>query len=44
MSVGDPMAPDVDMGALISTPHLEKVLDYVQIGIAEGVELATGGH
>jgi betaine-aldehyde dehydrogenase len=44
MSVGDPMAPDVDMGALISAPHLEKVLDYVQIGIAEGAELATGGH
>ena len=44
MSVGDPMAPDVDIGALISAPHLEKVLDYVQIGIAKGAELATGGH
>ena len=44
MSVGDPMARDVDMGALISAPHLEKVLDYVQIGIAEGAKLATGGH
>ena len=43
MSVGDPMAKDVDMGALISAPHLEKVLDYVQIGLAEGAELATGG-
>ena len=44
MGVGDPMAPDVDMEALISAPHLEKVLDYVQIGITEGAELATGGH
>ena len=44
MSVGDPMKKDVDMGALISAPHLEKVLGYVQIGIAEGAELATGGH
>ena len=43
MSVGDPMAKDVDMGALISAPHLENVLDYVQIGLAEGAELATGG-
>ena len=32
------------MGALISAPHLEKVLNYVQIGIAEGAKLATGGH
>lgn len=43
MTVGNPMAADVDMGALISAPHLEKVLDYVQIGLAEGAELATGG-
>ena len=41
MSVGDPMASDVDMEALISAPHLEKGLDYVQIGIAKGAELAT---
>ena len=44
MSVGDPMEKNVDMGALISAPHLEKVLEYVQIGIAEGAKLATGGH
>ena len=44
MSVGDPMEKNVDMGALISAQHLEKVLEYVQIGIAEGAKLATGGH
>lgn len=44
MTVGDPMAPDVDMGALISAPHLEKVLDYVRIGVDEGATLATGGN
>ena len=30
--VGDPMEPQTQMGALISSDHLEKVLRYVQIG------------
>lgn len=44
MTVGDPMAEDVSMGALISEAHLKKVLDYVQIGVGEGATLATGGN
>ena len=43
MVVGDPMAADVNMGALISASHLGKVLDYVKIGHAEGAQIATGG-
>ena len=43
MVVGDPMAADVNMGALISASHLGKVLDYVKIGRAEGAQIATGG-
>jgi betaine-aldehyde dehydrogenase len=43
MKVGDPMADDIDMGALISAPHLEKVLGYVKSGVDEGATLATGG-
>ena len=43
MTVGDPMADDVQMGALISEPHLEKVLGYVQKGVDEGASLVTGG-
>ena len=43
LRVGDPMADDVQMGALISEPHLSKVLDYVAIGTAEGAKVATGG-
>jgi betaine-aldehyde dehydrogenase len=43
MRVGDPMAEDVQMGALISEPHLLKVLDYVSGGVAEGATLAAGG-
>lgn len=44
MRVGDPMADDIQMGALISEPHLNKVLDYVALGQAEGATLATGGN
>ena len=43
LRVGDPMADDVQMGALISEPHLNKVLDYIAIGAAEGAKVATGG-
>ena len=44
MTVGDPMADDVQMGALISEQHLQKVLNYVDQGVAEGAELVTGGE
>ena len=44
MTVGDPMADDVQMGALISEQHLNKVLSYVQKGVDEGAELVTGGQ
>jgi betaine-aldehyde dehydrogenase len=43
MVVDDPMAADVNMGALISASHLGKVHDYVNIGRAEGAQIATGG-
>ena len=41
--VGDPMASDTQMGALISAHHLAKVLNYVEIGAGEGATIATGG-
>ena len=44
MTVGDPMSDDVQMGALISEPHLNKVLGYVQKGVEEGAALVTGGN
>ncbi|EDO34362.1 predicted protein [Nematostella vectensis] len=42
--VGDPMAPDTQMGAMISSAHLNKVLDYVQIGKDEGAKVLCGGE
>jgi aminomuconate-semialdehyde/2-hydroxymuconate-6-semialdehyde dehydrogenase len=43
IKVGDPTKEDTDMGALVSQGHLQTVERYVQIGLAEGAKLATGG-
>lgn len=44
LRVGDPMDPATEVGALISTAHTEKVMDYIHSGIKEGARLAIGGH
>lgn len=43
LKIGDPMAPDTQVGALISRPHLERVLGYIEAGKAEGARLVAGG-
>ena len=42
--VGDPLDPDTQMGPLISTEHMEKVLSYIELAQDEGAKLLTGGH
>ena len=37
-------APDDDMGALITPEHLEKVKNYVDLGVQEGAELVVDGR
>jgi betaine-aldehyde dehydrogenase len=44
LRVGDPTDPATDVGALISSAHLEKVLGYVAAGVDEGARLRCGGH
>ncbi|RDV29135.1 betaine-aldehyde dehydrogenase [Alteromonas aestuariivivens] len=41
---GDPLDPDVNLGALISEKHQKLVLDYIEKGKAEGATLLTGGY
>ena len=41
---GDPMDPDVNFGAMISKPHLDLVMDYIEKGKKEGARLVTGGN
>lgn len=44
LKVGDPLNPDTHIGALISSSHMEKVLDYIRIGVEEGAHLLSGGR
>jgi len=43
MILGDPLDPATQMGALINTAHMDKVLGYIEKGKAEGATLVTGG-
>lgn len=42
--VGAPLDPQSQMGSLISQRHMEKVLEYIEIGKQEGARLLTGGY
>lgn len=41
--VGDPMDKATEIGSLIHPSHLDRVLEYVEIGKAEGAKLVAGG-
>lgn len=43
MKVGDPMDKKTDIGPVISEEHFERVMNYINIGKAEGAEVLTGG-
>ncbi|MGM8215249.1 aldehyde dehydrogenase family protein [Bacillaceae bacterium W0354] len=44
VSVGDGLDENNKMGPIINEPSLEKIENYVQIGIDEGAKLLAGGH
>ncbi|GBQ26594.1 NAD-dependent aldehyde dehydrogenase [Gluconacetobacter sacchari DSM 12717] len=44
MTVGDPLDPKTDVGALISEDHMRKVLSYIAAGRKEGATLLAGGR
>ena len=41
---GDPLMPEVNLGALISAEHRDLVMSYIEKGLEEGATLLTGGH
>ncbi|MGB3181523.1 MAG: aldehyde dehydrogenase [Cyclobacteriaceae bacterium] len=43
LKVGDPAAPDTQVGALVSKDHRQKVMDYVALAKEEGGNVLTGG-
>ena len=44
LKVGDPLAPDTQLGPLISQRQLDRVLGFVESGQREGAQLAVGGQ
>jgi len=44
LKVGNPFAEDSNLGAVVSKPHMEKVLSYVKIAEEEGGIVLTGGN
>ncbi|HEY5101704.1 MAG TPA: betaine-aldehyde dehydrogenase [Steroidobacteraceae bacterium] len=42
--IGDPLDPRTQIGALISQPHMQRVLAYIARGRAEGARLVVGGE
>lgn len=44
MRPGDPLDPDTRMGALVEEKHMNRVLDYIDTGKAEGAKVCCGGE
>ncbi|WP_416841374.1 CoA-acylating methylmalonate-semialdehyde dehydrogenase [Haloferax sp. DFSO52] len=44
MTVADGLSDDVDMGPLISGPHRDNVLDYIETGVDEGADVLLDGR
>ena len=44
LKIGPATDPDAEMGPLVTEQHLNKVLGYIDKGIAEGAELAVDGR
>jgi len=44
MTIGDPLDPTTDVGALISLDHMKSVLGYIAKGLEEGARVVVGGE
>src|SRR5215472_1998310 len=44
ITLGHPLEPDTQMGALIDQGHMKRVLGYIEGGVADGARLRLGGH
>ncbi|HCV95801.1 MAG TPA: betaine-aldehyde dehydrogenase [Stenotrophomonas sp.] len=42
--IGDPLARDTTFGPLVSAAHMQRVLEYIASGKAEGARLVCGGE
>jgi acyl-CoA reductase-like NAD-dependent aldehyde dehydrogenase len=44
ITLGHPLDPSTQMGALIDQGHMQRVLEYIRGGVAAGAQVALGGH
>ena len=43
LKIGDPLEEKTDIGAVVSEPHLEKILSYIDLAQEEGGKILCGG-
>jgi aminomuconate-semialdehyde/2-hydroxymuconate-6-semialdehyde dehydrogenase len=43
LKVGDPLENETDVGAIVSKPHMEKILSYIDLAREEGGNILHGG-
>ncbi|MGH9821606.1 MAG: aldehyde dehydrogenase [Pyrinomonadaceae bacterium] len=43
LKVGDPMDADMDVGAIVSKQHFDKIMSYIDLAREEGGTILTGG-
>ncbi len=44
LKVGDPLEPSTNVGAVVSKPHMEKILSYIGLAKEEGGTILAGGR
>ena len=44
LKVGDPLLEDTRVGAIVSKPHFEKILSYIELAKEEGGTILAGGN
>ena len=44
LKIGDPLSTETNIGAVVSQPHLEKILSYIDLAKTEGGNILLGGN
>lgn len=44
MKVGNPLLPETKTGAVVSEPHMQKILSYIELAKQEGGKVLCGGN
>ena len=44
LKIGDPLEADTDVGAIVSRPHFDKIMSYIDLAQEEGGTILTGGE